>query len=178
MSAIPIAGYAPPLNGLSLAQATHSHHEYPAIDVGLSSGTPTFAMVEGTVAVAFKSIAVFDGSTGRCGSTVTIDGVDGVRYTYCHLSAVSVQTEQSVVAGQQIGLTGGEPGSPGAGNTTGPHLHFSMNGGGRSLCPQPVILSILLGTPINPLAAPGTGCISGGAPTDWDQWLYEHLRMP
>ncbi|MCP5028813.1 MAG: peptidoglycan DD-metalloendopeptidase family protein [Actinomycetia bacterium] len=172
VSAIPIAaGYAPPLNGLSLAQATHSHHDYPAIDVGLSSGTPTFAMVEGTVAVAFKSIAVFDGSTGRCGSTVTIEGVDGVRYTYCHLSEVEVTSGQTVVAGQRIGLTGGQPGTSGAGNTTGPHLHLAMSGGGRALCPQPVILSILLGAPINPLAAPSSGCISGQPTKGWVLWL-------
>ncbi len=177
VSAIPVAGYAPPINGLTAAQATRPHHDYPAIDIGLSPGTPTFAMVEGTVAVALKSNEVFNGSTGRCGSTVAIEGVDGVRYTYCHLTVVNVETGQSVVAGQQIGLTGGQPGTPGAGNTTGPHLHLSMKGGGRTLCPQPVILAILLGTPINPLAAPSSGCISGESTTDWATWLRDRATL-
>lgn len=169
--AIPVAGYAAPIDGLTQTQAVRSHHDYPAIDFGLPVGTPTFAMVDGIVTVAFKSDAIFNGSTGRCGSTITIEGVDTIRYTYCHLSAVTVTSGQTVVAGQQLGLTGGQPGTPGAGNTTGPHLHLSMNGGGRSLCPQPVILSILRGTPINPLASPSTGCIQRQPTIEWSTWV-------
>lgn len=171
VSGVPIAGYALPIAGMSQAQATRPHHTYPAIDVGVPVGTPTFAMVDGTITTAIKSNAVFNGSNGRCGSIVIVTGIDGVTYTYCHLSAVMVTSGQSVTAGQQLGNTGGQPGAPGAGNTTGPHLHMSMKGGGRTLCPQPLVLSIVLGTPVNPLASPSSGCISGQSNTNWTAWL-------
>lgn len=176
VSAVPIAGYAAPINGLSAAQATRPHHDYPAVDIGLPPGTPTFAMVDGTVTTALKSNAIFNGTTGRCGNTVILQGIDGVRYTYCHLSAVTVRAGQDVQAGQQLGLTGGQPGTPGAGNTTGPHLHLSMKGGGRSLCPHPVLLAILQGTPINPLSAPSSGCINGQTNADWQAWLLQRIN--
>lgn len=169
--AVPVAGYALPLPGITEALATRPHHTYPAWDAGVDVGTPTFAMVDGTVAVALSGQGVYDGgNTGRCGNTVIIDGIDSVRYTYCHLSAVSVAPGQTVTAGQQLGLTGGQPGAPGAGNTTGPHLHLSLRGQGRQLCPQPVLLSILRQTPINPHASPSTGCITGAPNINWDQW--------
>lgn len=178
VSAIPIAGYAAPINGLTQTQAIRPHHDYPAFDVGVAVGTPTFAMVDGTVTAAIAANERFDGTDSRCGNTIIIEGVDTVRYTYCHLVTVDVTTGQAVVAGQQVGRTGGQPGALGAGNTTGPHLHLSMRGGGRALCPQPVILAILLGTPINPLAAPSSGCITGESTTNWGTWLQSRAATP
>lgn len=44
-----------------------------------------------------------------------------------HLSRVDVRIGERVVAGQRLGLSGGEVDAPGSGPwTTGPHLHFSM----------------------------------------------------
>ena len=162
---------------MTVALAERPHHDYPATDLGVPVGTPTFAMVDGTVTTATSGVGVYPGSGGRCGNTVIIEGVDTVRYTYCHLSAVTVTTGESVAAGQQVGLTGGQPGAPGAGNTTGPHLHLSMRGSGRTLCPQPLMLSILLGSPINPLAAPSSGCISGQPNTNWAAWLDQRITQ-
>ena len=115
------------------------------------------------------------GGTGRCGNTVVIAGVDGATYTYCHLSAVAVNTNDQVEAGQAIGLSGGRPGAPGAGNTTGPHLHLSIRAYGQEVCPQPVLLGILRGTPVPPTAAPSTGCFTPGTSTDWSSWLDQSL---
>ncbi len=178
VTAVPIAGYALPVIGLTEAQAIRPHHDYAAIDIGLPVGTPVFAMVDGVVTTALKSAAVFvpGSADGRCGSTITIEGVDSVRYTYCHLSAVSIAAGDQVTAGQPIGATGGQPGAPGAGNTTGPHLHLSLRGQGRALCPQPVLLSIIRSRPINPLSSPSSGCIGGQVDTDWSAWLTSTLH--
>ena len=40
------------------------------------------------------------------------------------MSAVAVSPGERVEVGGFIGETGGQPGTPGAGPTTGPHLHF------------------------------------------------------
>ena len=160
VSGIPIAGYALPLPGITNQLAGRPHHTYPAWDMGVPVGTPTFAMVDGTVVAADGSQPRYRSGLSRCGNIVIIDGVDQVRYTYCHLSHVSVSAGDMVTAGQQIGATGGQPGAPGAGNTTGPHLHLGMRGQGRRLCPQQLLASILAGAPVNPLTLPSFGCVS------------------
>ena len=55
---------------------------------------------------------------------VYIQHDDGSKSRYLHMSAVAVSPGERVEAGGFIGKTGGEPGTPGAGPTTGPHLHF------------------------------------------------------
>jgi len=129
-------------------------------------------VVAGTVTTNIAAAGFYEpGEPGRCGNTVIIAGADGATYTYCHLFAVTVITGQTVIAGQGIGLTGGEPGTPGAGNSTGPHLHLGIRAYGQAVCPQPLLLAILRGTPMPPPAAPTSGCYTPGPSTDWPTWL-------
>lgn len=57
---------------------------------------------------------------------------DGSKSRYLHMSSVAVSPGQRVEAGGFIGETGGEPGTPGAGPTSGPHLHFEYYPPGAS----------------------------------------------
>lgn len=64
-------------------------------------------------------------STGReVSGIVRITHPDGTESRYVHLSKVMVRKGQQVSTGQAIGAVGGEPGLPGGGGSTGPHLHF------------------------------------------------------
>ena len=97
-------------------------------DFGVPEGTPLLAYADGTV------ITVTDQPSGagyyvtvKHGMSATDGGVSGPLQTqYMHMSRQDVKKGDKVTAGQVLGLSGGKPGSPGAGSTTGPHLHFTF----------------------------------------------------
>jgi murein DD-endopeptidase MepM/ murein hydrolase activator NlpD len=121
------------------------HHDYPAIDLPVGTGTDAFAVRRGTVT------RVDDSS---CGRGIVLNGTDGGRYVYCHFSAWSVSSGFTVDAGQKIGDTGN------TGNSTGPHLHFGVQvGTGARRCPGPLLLAIYDGsTPPALSSLPTSGC--------------------
>ena len=60
-------------------------------------------------------------------SYIILDHGEGLYSIYGHLSEILVVEEQEVQQGDKIALSGGNPGSEGAGAfTTGPHLHFEV----------------------------------------------------
>ena len=94
--------------------------EHDAIDISMPQGSSMYAVDGGVVAVA-----KFDGSTSY--SYISIVHAEGYSSVYGHASAVYVEPGQNVTKGQLIGLTGGMPGTAGAGYyTTGPHIHFGI----------------------------------------------------
>ena len=169
--------YPLPTQFATKATATRSHHDYPAIDIPTPVGTPMKAITSGEIIGVTDTNAIYTGGDdGRCGNTVILRGLDGATYTHCHLSTVVVAIGQHVNAGEPLGTTGGQPGAPGAGNTTGPHLHLAIRINGRSVCPQPILLGIINQTLIPPAAAPHTGCVQGHPNTDWATWLANTYR--
>lgn len=76
------------------------------------NGTPILAAYSGTVVLAQ--------SYWGYGNCVKIDHGGGVVTLYAHASAILVSVGQQVNAGDTIALVGS------TGNTTGPHLHFSL----------------------------------------------------
>ena len=139
-----VAGYALPLPRTAIGgrdRLTQPHHDYPAIDIGVPVGTPVYAITSGRV------VAASDDS-GRCGGTVIVAGDDGATYTYCHLSNVAVTTSARVDAGASLGASGGQPGTRGAGTSTGPHLHIAVRVNGIDVCPHAMLLAIFDGSPV------------------------------
>ena len=94
--------------------------EHPAVDIRASHGSTLKAAASGYVARV-----KYDGTTNY--AYIMLVHGDGISTVYGHVSKVYVQEDEYVIQGQKIGLTGGMPGTPGAGRlTTGPHLHFEV----------------------------------------------------
>jgi murein DD-endopeptidase MepM/ murein hydrolase activator NlpD len=67
---------------------------------------------------------------------VTIRHDNGLATLYGHVSGFLVQEGQRVRAGDPIALSGGTPGTKGAGRlTTGAHLHFEVYLDGKKVDP-------------------------------------------
>jgi murein DD-endopeptidase MepM/ murein hydrolase activator NlpD len=142
--------YALPLARSALPRSEYDdpHHDYPAIDLPVGTGTNAFAASAGSVAIVNDS---------SCGRGVVITNSAGVRFIYCHFSSWAVSGGQSVSAGQLVGFTGN------TGNSTGPHLHFAIKTGTTSRCPQRFLLALYDGTAVpNPATLPTTGCFTTG----------------
>jgi murein DD-endopeptidase MepM/ murein hydrolase activator NlpD len=108
-------GYVFPVGGgPSLISVGHTHHDYPAADIAAPLGTPVYALADAVV----ETLA--DGS--RCGIGFILRSLDGLKWTYCHLSYrdSAVQPGVFLTAGQWVGLVGS------TGNSTGPHLHLGL----------------------------------------------------
>ncbi|MEU7058820.1 M23 family metallopeptidase [Streptomyces sp. NPDC046197] len=88
---------------------------HTGIDFHAASGTTVHAVGMGTVVQA--------GWGGAYGNQIVIRMADGMYTQYGHLSSIGVSVGQTVVPGQQIGLSGA------TGNATGPHLHFEARTG-------------------------------------------------
>ena len=94
-----------------ITQEHKSDHE--ALDIGNDTGTPIGAARDGTVSAT--------GYGDRCGYFVKLDHGDGWQTIYCHLSTIDATEGETVVRDEKIGEMGS------TGNSTGPHLHWSID---------------------------------------------------
>jgi murein DD-endopeptidase MepM/ murein hydrolase activator NlpD len=96
--------------------ASHTHHDYPAVDIAAPEGSPLYALTDGTVVNAWSD------PDNRCGIGFTYKAFDGQVWTYCHMAVL----DQSVTVGAE--LKGGAPvGLVGhTGHASGPHLHLQL----------------------------------------------------
>lgn len=101
--------------------------EHDAIDIPALQGTPVTSADDGVVESVSDNGLGYNFITIRHAGYVTL---------YGHLSELDVQEGQQVLRGDPIGLSGGMPGTKGAGNlSTGPHLHFELITGAGHINP-------------------------------------------
>lgn len=99
---------------------------HDGIDIAAVQGTPLRATASGTV----RNV-----DAGRDGWGIDITTPDGWKVRHWHISRFDVPNGSYVEAGQHIGLTGGAPGTPGAGYSTGAHLHWGVQISGKWVDP-------------------------------------------
>lgn len=106
--------------------------EHSGLDLAVPQGTPIHAAAPGYVAFA-KTGSMY-------GNYVMIVHGNGMATLYAHMSKISVQADQYIARGDVIGLSGGMPGTQGAGFSTGPHLHFEVRSNGIPVDPMGYIV--------------------------------------
>jgi peptidoglycan LD-endopeptidase LytH len=120
-------GYRFPVAGCQ-ARYGRSHHDYPATDIFASRGCAFVAPVAGRIDEVTRTDTWSPASNrgaDRGGRSVSLVGVDGVRYYGSHLEAVAagVVPGLRVRAGQPLGRIG----NSGSARVTAPHLHFGIS---------------------------------------------------
>jgi murein DD-endopeptidase MepM/ murein hydrolase activator NlpD len=102
--------------GPSVVFASHTHHDYPAVDIAAPLGSPLYALANGVVLRAWAA------PDGRCGIGFTMRAEDGLTWTYCHMSLLdpAIHVGSVLSAGAPVGQVGE------TGHATGPHLHLQL----------------------------------------------------
>ena len=129
---LPVSAQAAPIYIFPVAGCevnyARAHHDYPATDILAKKGCAFVAPIDGVIdevnRVDTWSGKVNAGIT-RGGLSVSLIGVDGVRYYGSHLNSIYKTIEPGLVvkAGQRLGSVG----STGSARGTSPHLHFGIS---------------------------------------------------
>lgn len=136
----PIPGGNEPINSPYGPRGSGFHH---GVDIGVPVGTTIVSAINGKVTHAAN-----DDPDGF-GSWIEVTGPGGISIRYGHLSHIGAKVGDTVRAGQPLGKSGGAKGADGSGDSTGPHLHFEVRQGGKSI------------DPMHYLAIKGNGVIAG-----------------
>lgn len=111
--------------------------QHNAVDIPEYQGTPVHAAGDGVVYTAKDN--------GYGYSYIILAHAGGLMTVHGHMSEILVKEGDKILQGSIIGLSGGMPGTKGAGYmTTGPHLHFEVLKNGTHVDPlQYLPLTIL-----------------------------------
>ena len=124
------------LNGYQCMTSPYGYRVHPisgvtrlhnGVDLAAVTGTPIFASKSGVVTTACI------GWGNGYGNHVVINHGDGYSTLYAHQSALNVYEGQIVSQGDVIGYVGS------TGNSTGPHLHFTVFKNGETINPMSCI---------------------------------------
>ncbi|MBU4350834.1 M23 family metallopeptidase [Patescibacteria group bacterium] len=131
----PTPGLAPTTAGYFLCpvsspcRITQGLHWYNAIDFSHGKcGEPIYAAASGIVQRAKTTTLTSRWAFGGAGNHISISHPNNTTTFYGHLLSVVVNVGDQVSKGQVIAYMGGAPGTPGAGRSTGCHLHFGITG--------------------------------------------------
>ena len=111
--------------GLRRDPMGHGVEFHNGIDFEANIGTPVHATADGVVESA--------GPRAGYGNAVILDHAFGYRSLFGHLSKVLVKPGEKVKRGEVIALSGN------TGRSTGPHLHYTLYYGDKTIDPEPYV---------------------------------------
>lgn len=113
-------GLIKPIGGAVLTSGfkTANRPTHKGVDLAAPVGTPIWAAADGILTIEAPD------PTGY-GSWVSIQH-NTLNTRYGHLSAIKATNGATVKQGDVIALCGGQRGAPGAGSSSGPHLHWEV----------------------------------------------------
>ena len=129
--------YGPSLSGYFIFPTTGYNqgrlHSYNAIvfsrgDDCLYEDIPVFAAASGVITATYPTQSAARWANNGYGNYFIILHPNGVTTLYSHLKTILVNAGQYVYQGSIVAFMGGYPRTPGAGNSTGCHLHFGVRG--------------------------------------------------
>lgn len=148
---------------------------YSGVRTGIHMGTD-FAVPQGTPLIATATGTIHTHS-GAGGNGIDIVTDDGLVIRNWHLSEFHVNAGDRVTIGQVIGLTGGAKGTWGAGNSTGPHLHWELRQNTNFsdvgwIDPRDLAISYFDGSQAVPAQASTVGSQGEGIRAEGSDWTY------
>ncbi len=117
----PAKGWLTSRYGYRISPFTGSRQFHAGIDIAGASGTDVVAPARGRV--------TFAGKRGPLGNSVTIDHGWGIKTKYGHSKELLVKQGDQVERGTRIATMGN------SGRSTGPHLHYVVEVGGKTRNP-------------------------------------------
>lgn len=133
----PAPYYGPSIDGYFIFPTTGYNrgrfHPYNAVDISagddcLYENIPVFAAASGVVTSTYPTQSTARWANSGYGNNFVILHPNGVTTRYAHLKNILVSAGQYVNQGSIVAFMGGYPRTPGAGNSTGCHLHFEVRG--------------------------------------------------
>lgn len=133
----PAPYYGPSLDGYFIFPTTGFNrgrlHPYNAVDISagddcLYENIPVFAAASGVVTATYPTQSTARWANSGYGNNFIILHPNGVTTRYTHLKNILISAGQYVNQGSIVAFMGGYPRTPGAGNSTGCHLHFEVHG--------------------------------------------------
>ncbi len=119
---MPVAGHITSSYGMRFHPILGYTRMHAGVDLAAPYGSPIYAVAAGTVSYA--------GMHGGHGNYVRLEHGGSLGSGYAHMSRIAVVPGQMVSAGQVIGYVGM------SGLATGPHLHYEVYQGGRTVDPM------------------------------------------
>ncbi len=104
--------------GMRLHPILNTYLDHSGVDIGIPANTEIRAQADGEVLKTWIS--------PRGGLQLKILYKNGLTGGYAHLNKTLVAPGQKVSRGELVALSGGVPGTPGAGLSTGAHLHYTL----------------------------------------------------